>query len=328
MGERVASRMRRRDVLGALGGTVVLRPRSILAQTAKVPTVGILAIESPAAEEFRQGLQDAMRELGYSEGKNIHFEFLSDPGVARLPELATRLVQRKADIIVTWFTPAARAAKAATRDIPIVMGVAGNPVESGLVASLAQPGGNVTGIAGVGGELAGKMVELFHEMLPSARRIVAHANALDTFSKPYLASIQHSGEATGTVIEPVMAEGVVGLEKAFAAAAAKAPDGMITQPSLGLEIVPQLALKYRIPAGSILRDFAEHGGLMSYSTVYVDVYRSVANYVSKILKGAKPAGLPVEQPSKFALTINLKTAKALKLDLASSFLSRVDDVIE
>src|SRR5437899_1352916 len=169
--------MRRIGLAVVLALSLILAQLSVEAQQAKVPTVGVLVVGSPSSEKFWQIFREALRELGYVKGKTVRFEFRSDHGQAgRLPELAAELVRLKVDVIVAWFTPAARAAKQATPDIPIVMALVGNPVETGLVESLARPGGNVTGMAGVGSELAGKCVELIREMLPAGRRIAVLAN--------------------------------------------------------------------------------------------------------------------------------------------------------
>src|SRR5438093_8837237 len=191
--------MRRRDLLALLGGAAAW-PSAGLAQQKKMPTIGVLVVGSPGSERFWRLFRDGMRELGYVEGQNVRYEFRADLQVARLPQLAAELVRLEPDVIVTWFTPAARAAKQATSEIPIVMALAGNPVETGLVQSLARPGGNVTGTAGVGAEAAGKCVELIREMLPSARRVAALVNAPDPFSKPFLEQIRLGGAATGTAI--------------------------------------------------------------------------------------------------------------------------------
>ena len=320
--------MRRRDLLAVVAGAAALQPQFSVAQQTKVPTVGVLLVQSPGSEKFRRGLPAALRALGYVEGQNIRFEFRSDEGKQnRLPELAAELVRLKVDVIVTWFTPAAHAAKAATRDIPIVMGSAA-AVETGLVASLARPGGNITGISDMGPELDGKMVQLLREMLPSARRIAALANASDPFSKPFLENIERAGQATATTIEPVSIRGPEELAAGFAAVQKERPDAVIVQPSLGLERPAALAMQIRIPATEHFREFAEAGGLMSYSALHADLYRRVAAFVDKILKGAKPADLPVERPTKFELVVNLKTAKALGLTIPHSFLLRADEVIE
>jgi len=321
--------VKRREILRMIGGVATCWAVSAAAQQPKMPLVGVLLVRSPGSEQFKEQLREELRKLGYVDGQSIRFEFRSDQGkTARLPELASELVQLKVDIIVTWFTPAARAAKEATREIPIVMALAGNPVETGLVKTLARPGGNVTGVSGVGAELAGKSVELIAEMLPSARRVVALGNAPDPFSKPFLEKIQLSGKVTGITIDAMTINGVDELEAAFAAMEKDRPDAVIVQPSLGLQRPTELALTYRIPAISLFREFAEEGGLMSYSSNNADIYRRAAKFVDKILKGTKPAELPVEQPTKFEVVINLKTAKALGLTIPQSLLLRADELIE
>src|SRR5207237_503895 len=238
------------------------------------------------------------------------FEFRSAEGhLDRLPELAAELVRLKVDIIVTWFTPTALAARQATHEIPIVMAETGDPIGTGLVASLPRPGGNVTGLASVTAELAGKCVQLIRDMLPRARRVTALANATDPFSKPFLEQIKLGGEATGTTINPVSIGDSEELEAAFAAMEKDRPDAVIVQPSLPSKRAAELALKQRVPAVSVPRWFAEEGGLMAYSPKFTELYRRAAAYVDKILKGAQPADLPVEQPTYFELVINMRTAK-------------------
>jgi putative ABC transport system substrate-binding protein len=321
--------MRRRDFIKVIGGAAVGWPLAARAQQPKVPTVGVLVVGAPGSEQFWRLFREGMRELGYIEGQNIRFEFRSDEGkISRLPELAAELVRLKVDIIVTWFTPAALAAKQATREIPVVIALAGNPVENGLVESLARPGGNVTGMSIVGAELASKGVELISELLPSARRVAALANAPDPFSGPFLEQIRLGGQATGVTIDAVMIRGAEELEAAFPAMEQKRPDAIIVQASLPAKRVAELALRYRIPTVGIVRAFVEEGGLMTYTAAEADLYRHAAMYVDKILKGAKPADLPVEQPTKFELIINLKTAKALGLSVPPSLLGRADQVIE
>jgi putative tryptophan/tyrosine transport system substrate-binding protein len=321
--------VKRRQFITLIGGAVVGVPLAVRAQQPKVPTVGVLVVGSPGSEQFGRLLREGIRELGYIEGQNIRYEFRSDEGkINRLPELAAELVRLKVDIIVTWFTPPALAAKQATREIPIVIALAGNPVENGLVETLDRPGGNVTGMSGVGAELASKSVELIQELLPSARRVAALANAPDPFSRPFLEQIRLGGKATGVTINAVMIRAAEELEAAFPAMEQKRPDAIIVQASLPAKRVAELALRYRIPSVGIIRAFAEEGGLMTYSFSEADMYRRAAIYVDKILKGAKPADLPIEQPTKFELVINLKTAKALGLTVPREMLARADEVID
>jgi len=320
--------MKRRDFL-AMVASAALWPLPGTAETAKVPTIGVLVVGSPASQRFWRLFREDMRELDYVEGKNVRYEFRSDGGQgSRLPALAAELVGLKVDLIVAWFTPAALAARQATRQIPIVMALVGNPVENGLVESLARPGDNVTGMAALGAELAGKCVDLVRELVPSAHRIAALVNAPDPFSKPFLRQIQLNGEASGTAIEPIMIQSTAELDPAFTAMEKERPDAAIVQPSLPIKRVAELAIKSRIPAMSFIRDFANEGGLMSYGSEEADAYRKAAVYVDKILKGAKPADLPVQQPTKFELVVNLKTAKALGLTIPPSILARTDEVIE
>src|SRR4030095_3806511 len=200
----MASHIERRKFLATLGGAAVAWPLAALAQHPKVPTIGALVIGNISPEQFWREFRQGLRDLGYVEGQNIRFEFRSAEGrLDRLPELAAQLVRLKVDIIVTWFTPHAFAAKQAPREIPIVMAETGDPIGTGLVASLPRPGGNVTGMASVTAELAGKCVQLIRDMLPSTRRVTALTNATDPFSKPFLQQIQLGGEATGTTISPV-----------------------------------------------------------------------------------------------------------------------------
>ena len=321
--------MRRREFIGLLGGAAAVRPLAAHAQQPKMPTIGALVIGNTDPEEFWRVFRQGLRDLGYVEGQNIRFEFRSAEGQAnRLPELAAELVRLKVDVIVTWFTPPTQAAKQATRQIPIVMADAGDPVGMGLVASLARPGGNVTGIAGMTAELSGKCIELIREMLPAARRVTALANATDPFSKPFLEQIQLGGEATGTTINPIKISSREEFEAAFAAMEKERPDAVIVQPSLPSKRAAELALKHHVPAVSVPRRFAEEGGLMSYSPRIADLYRKAAVYVDKILKGAQPADLPLEQPTIFELVINLKTAKALGLTVPPILLARADELIE
>jgi putative ABC transport system substrate-binding protein len=321
--------LKRREFITLLGCAAAVWPFAVRAQQPKVPTIGALVIGNISPEQFWREFRLGLRDLGYVEGQNIRFEFRSAEGhLDRLPELAAELVRLKVDMIVTWFTPTALAAKQATHEIPIVMAETGDPVGTGLVASLPRPGGNVTGIAAVTAELAGKTVQLIREILPSARRVTALANATDPFSKPFLEQIRLGGEATGTTINPVRIGSSEEFEAAFASMEKDRPDAVIVQPSLPSKRAAELALKHRVPAVSVPRWFAEQGGLMAYSPRYVDLFRKAAVYVDKILKGAKPAELPVEQPTHFDLVFNMNTAKALGLTVPPTLLARADEVIE
>jgi putative tryptophan/tyrosine transport system substrate-binding protein len=256
--------LKRRHLLALIAGAAVAEfPISEAAATA--PTIGVLVVGAPSSQNFWRIFQEAMRELGYVEGKSVHFEFRSDEGDAsRLGALAAELVQLKVDVIVAWFTPAATAAKQATSEIPIVMATAGDPVATGLVSSLARPGGNVTGTSAMAADLGGKCVELMREIIPSARRMAVLLNAPDPFSKPFLEKVRLAGHTTGTIIDPVTIEKSGDLDMGFAAMETGRPDAVIVQPSLPIKHVAELALRNRMPAASPFRPFAEVGGLLSY----------------------------------------------------------------
>jgi putative tryptophan/tyrosine transport system substrate-binding protein len=321
--------MRRREFIALVGSTAVAWPLGGAAQQAKTPKVGVLVAGTPNPEPFWRIFREGLRDLGYIEGQNILFEFRSAQGrPSLLPELAADLVRLGVNIIVTWQTPTVRAAKEATKDIPIVMADAGDPIGTGLIASLARPGGNITGIAGVTAELAGKSVELIREMLPSATRVAALCNGSDPFSRPFLEQIELGGRAAGVEIRAITLRGSDELDVAFLRMSNERIDAVILQPSLRTQHAAELALKHRLPAVCVPRWFAEEGGLMSYCPKYSDLYRQAATYVDKILKGSKPFDLPVQQPTKFELVINLKTARALGLTVPPTLLARADEVIE
>jgi putative ABC transport system substrate-binding protein len=320
--------MRRRETIAGIAGAT-LWPLAARAQQQKMPTLGVLVRAAPGWQRFWQLFSEAMRDLGYVEGRNIHYEFRSDEGdITRLPGLAAELVRLRVDVIVTWFTPAAVAAKEATREISIVCANCGDMIGTGLVASLARPGGNITGLSSFGGVLVAKNLELLLEIVPATRRVAVLLNAPDPYSKVFLEGNQLAARASGTAVDAVPINNLDELEVAFAAMENKRLDAVVVQPSLPTKRVAELALRYRIPTGCVRRDFVYDGGLMSYFAEDAEIYRRTASDVDKILKGAKPADLPVEQPSKFGLVINLKTAKALGLTVAPTLLARADEVIE
>jgi putative ABC transport system substrate-binding protein len=271
-----------------------------------------------------------LREFGYAEGQNFTFEFRSaDGNVDRLPALAADLVRLPVDVIVATFTPCALAAKQATTTIPIVMVAVADPVGAGLVQSLARPGGNITGFSNMGAETAGKSVELLREMLPSLRRVAVLANPVDAFTKPLLEQVHLAGRIAGIEIAPVaMARGPDELEAAFATMTQERAEAVVVQGIFFSRTVADLAVKYRLPSASVLRQFAQAGGLMSYGADVPDIFRRSAVLVHRILQGTKPADLPVELPTQFELVINLKTAKSLGLDVPWFLQQRADEVIE
>lgn len=321
--------MRRRELFRTIGGTAPLWPLAVWAQAPKVSTIGILAHDAPGIQRFRQLFPKSLRELGYVEGRNLRLEFRSDQGqLGRLPELAAELVRLRVDVIVTWFTPAAIAAKQATREIPIVCANCGDMIDTGLVASLARPGGNITGLSSFGGVLVAKNLQLLLEIVPAAKRVAVLLNAPDPFSKVFLEGNQLAAKASGTAVEAVMTNNLDELEAAFSGMENKRPDAVVVQPSLPTKRVAELALRYRMPTDCVRRDFVYDGGLIAYFADEADIYRRAASDVDRILKGAKPSELPVEQPSRFGLLINLKTAKVLGLTVPRSMLALADEVIE
>lgn len=321
--------LRRREFVTLGVGAAAAWPLSARAQQPNLATIGVLVRAAPGWEKFWQLFPQALRDLGYIPGKNIQFEFRSDEGeMSRLPELAAELVGLKVNVIVTWFTPAAIAAKQATREIPIICAVCGDMVGTGLVESLDRPGGNVTGNSSLTAELGAKTVDLIREMIPTAKRVAALANASDPFSKSFLKQIQLAGEATSTVIDPILIHGAEELDAAFPAMKGRGIDAIIIQPSLPTKRAADLALSYRIPAVCAWRQFPRDGGLAAYFGAEDEMYRRAAVFVDKMLKGTKPAELPVEQPSKFELVVNMKTAKALGIVVGPDILVRADQLIE
>jgi putative ABC transport system substrate-binding protein len=321
--------MRRREFIALFGSAAVTIPWPLAAraQQPKLAKIGVLIPANP--ESFWDVFRDGLSDNGYIEGRNIQFEVRSADGrPGLLPELAAELVRLEVDMIVAHQTPAVTAASRATQRIPIVMAAAGDPVGTGLIASLARPGGNITGLSGTTTEMGGKVLELIREMLPSARRVAVLANAADPFTKPFLGQIQLGGQSLGIAIQVIMIGAAGEFDAAFAAMKNEGADAVIVQPSLARKRAVDLALKYHVPPISPIRQFPGEGGLMSYSASQHDLYRRAAVYVDRILKGARPADLPVEQPTKFELVINLKTAKALGIEVPPSLLLRADEVIE
>lgn len=321
--------MNRRTLIAALGGAVVAWPAVSRGQSPR-RKIGILVAGTPDPTLFLQEFRSSLRGLGYVEGQNIGVEVRSagstDP--ARLKASAQELLALKVDVIVTFQTPSTEAAKAVTRDVPIVMAGVGDPVGTGIVASLARPGGNITGASAAIPEITAKNVELLRELLPAARRIGALCNADDPLSKQFLESIENAGRAANVEIRPVFARGAPGVEAAFAELLTAKADAVVVQPSLGVKAAAELSLKHRMPGASPNLAYAHSGGLVAYSGNQSAMYRLSAVFTDRILKGAKPADLPVERVTKFDLIINLKTARALGLTIPPTLLGRADEVIE
>lgn len=315
--------MRRRGLLAALGAGAL--PVSVVAQTAP-RRVGVLMMNETLFDAAL--LRKAMAERGLVEGPGFVVDFRSADGDAgRLDALARELVAAKVDAIVAWQTPPAVAAKRATSAVPIVM-AAGDPVGNGLIASLARPGGNVTGIDASTAELGGKRLELLRELLPAARRIGVMTNPPDQFAVPFMRQIEQAATRIGIEIEAVRADDAGALDQAVRSMVERRIDAAIVQPSLPVKRIAELALAHRLPAMSDNRVFAHSGGLLAYGSNLAERYRLVATYLDRIFKGANPADLPVMRPTQFDLLVNLRTAKALGIEVPSAFLQRADEVIE
>jgi putative tryptophan/tyrosine transport system substrate-binding protein len=320
--------MRRRAFV-AIAAAAMLRPVIGRAQQANIRTIGVLVIGKPDPAPLLQIFRAQLAALGYVDGQNLRIVVRSAAGdLQRLPELAAALAHEKVDVVATWMTPAVLAAKQATSSIPIVMIGAADPVGMGIVASLARPGVNVTGSADLTAEFAGKIVELLKEMLPAATRIGALGNEADPFSKFFRDGVLAAGKANGVEIAPIMVTAGAPLDAAFPALEKAKVAAAIIQPSLPLSQVAELAVRYRLATACPLSGYAQSGGLMSYASDPQEGAREAAVFVDKILKGANPADLPVEQPTKFELAINLKTAKAIGLTIPATLLDRADEVIE
>jgi putative ABC transport system substrate-binding protein len=322
--------MRRRDFITLIGGALASRPITARAQQSKVARIGVLYIGTADAEMFKKELREGLHELGYVEGQNIAFEFRSAEGkLDRLPELANELVRLKVEVMLALYVPPSLAAKQATTDIPIVV-IVGDPVETGIVPSLARPGGNITGVSLMASALNGKSVELFRDMLPSLRRVGVLGHATNpVFAKSMLNEVLAAGRPTGTEIQPVvMVSGPNEFESAFMTMVRERADAVVVQGSLAIKPVTDMAIKYRLPAASTARVFAEIGGLMSFGADGPLAFRHGAKFVQRILQGKQPKDLPIEQPTKFELVINLKTAKAIGLTIPETFLQRADALLD
>jgi len=322
--------MRRREFITLLGGVAAAWPFAARAQQpTKQHRVGVITLGDAVAKSFEAELREGLRQSGLIEGQNLQYESrAADGNISLLPKIAAELVALKIDVIVALYTPCALAAQRATRDIPIVV-VAGDPVGLGLVASLARPGGNITGISLIGAELHGKCVELFRDLIPGIRRVAVLGNGPDPIVKPMLEQIRLAGKNTGIEIAPEILVGPSDeIDLAFAAMKKNGAEAVIAQASLAPSRVVEGALKYRLPMAAVSKSFADAGALMTYGVDGPVAFRRSAFFVIKILQGAKPEDLPVEQPTKFELVINLRTAKSLGLAIPPSFLQRADEVIE
>jgi ABC-type uncharacterized transport system substrate-binding protein len=301
-------------------------------QASRVYRIGLLTTHSAQATRV-EPLRAGLRDLGYVEGQNIVIEYRWAEGkYDRFPDLAAELVRLKVDIIVTGGTPSTQAAMQATKTIPIVMVGTGDPLRTGLIASLARPGGNVTGLTQLGAEVAGKRLQILKDTVPNVSRVAFLRNRASPAHVPYFNELQAAARGLRLTLQSVEVQEPYEFERAFAEMMRERPDALIVTADAIHQLrqawIVEFAAKRRLPALYQLKEYVEAGGLMSYGASITDNYRRAATYVDKILKGAKPSDLPVEQPTKFELVINLKTAKALGLTIPQTLLLRADQVIE
>jgi putative ABC transport system substrate-binding protein len=331
---REALAVKRRDFIALIGGGAASWPLAARAQqTAKLPTIGYLGATTPSAESQRvAALVQRLRELGWIESRNLTIEYRYAEGRSeRYTELAAEFVRLNVDVIVTYGTPAVAATKQATAVIPIVFAVAGDPIGSGLVASLPRPGGNVTGLSLQKTDVADKRLDLLREVVPGLRDLAVMANAASPVSVLEMREVEATARRLGHEVATFEIRRAEDIVPTFEALKGRADALYVCGDPLvdtnRIRIIT-LALGARLPSMSDFPEYVEAGGLMSYGPNFPDLFRRAAGYVDKILRGAKPGDIPVEQPTKFDLVINLITAKALGLDVSPTLLARTDKVIE
>jgi putative ABC transport system substrate-binding protein len=325
--------MQRRDFITLLGGAAAAWPLAARAQQAAVPMVAYLGSMAEADVSRLRALREGLGEAGFAEGRNVRIEYRG-VGVpaTRVREVAADLIRQKASVIV-GSSPTAAVVKEVTSTVPIVFWSVPDPVQVGLVASLNRPGGNVTGVSGMGTEIGGKQLGLMHELLPSAARYALLINPAGfVVGGPLEKEMQSVAEGLGAQVEVLTPGTIAEIDSAFASLARRRTDAVFVAPGRFFTDrraqFATLATRYGIPAMYGYRDFVEIGGLMSYGASETDMHRQMGVYVGRILKGEKPADLPVLRPTKFELTINLTTAKALGLDVPPTLLAIADEVIE
>jgi putative tryptophan/tyrosine transport system substrate-binding protein len=327
--------MRRRDFITGIAGSTVAWPLAARAQQPAMPVIGFVSSQSPEAfREQLRGLRQGLKDTGYVEGENVAIEYRwAENQMDRLPELAAELVRRRVAVISTGSDAAALVAQAATATIPIVFSFSQDPVRLGLVASLARPGGNLTGINFLNAELAAKRLEFLRELVPAAARVAVLVNPTNApAAETTLRDVEAAARAMGLQIQVLNASTSREIAAAFATFGRERPDALFVGGdaffiSRRVQLAT-LASRHAIPATYPMRDFVEVGGLMSYGSNLTDAYRQVGVYAGRILKGAKPADLPVVQASKFELVINAETARILGLTVPPTLLATADEVIE
>jgi putative ABC transport system substrate-binding protein len=329
----MASYIARRKFLATLGGAATW-PLAARAQQPAMPVVGFLSSGSPGPyQPFLSAYHAGLKESGYIEGHNVAIEYRWAEGEhARLPKMADDLIRVRVSVIAAAGTPAALAAQAATTSIPIAFVVIDDPAKLGLVNSLSRPGGNATGVNQLSAELASKQLGLLHELIPAAVRVGLLVNPTSPPTEPVTRDVMAASAAMGLQIEIVEAKNSPEIEAAFVTLVRNRADALLVGPAalfLSRRVqIATLATRHAIPALYNVREYTEAGGLMSYGTIETEAYRQFGVYTGKILKGAKPADLPVMQSTKFELVINLPTARALGLEIPATLLARADEVIE
>jgi putative tryptophan/tyrosine transport system substrate-binding protein len=332
----MAVHIRRREFIGALGSAVVAWPLAARAQSGKLYRIAYFSAGVAAAQGgpgLERYLVESLRELGWIEGKNVVFEYrFAENHPDRLAEMAAELVHLRVDVIVSDGTLAPLAAKQATVTIPIIMAPAGDPVRSGLVPSLAHPGGNVTGLSLMAPDLGGKRLELLRELLPGISRVAILWNAANPYAADVFRETERAARTLRIAVQSLEVRSPDDFDSVFEAAKVQHPEGLITveDPLTGAyrKQIVDFAARNRLPAVHGVREFVEAGGLISYGASLSDLSRRAATYVDKILRGGKPADLPVQQPTKFEFLINLSAARALGLTIPPTLLARADEVIE
>lgn len=327
--------MRRRTFVALLGGAVAAGPFAARAQHGgKIPRVGFLgnstaALEANLIGPFREGL----RAHGYEEGRNVEIVFRwAEGSYERFPALIAELIAANVDVIVTAGTPATLAVKKATSTVPVVMAAIGDPLSTGVVANLARPGGNITGLSAIAPDLEGKRLELLQEIVPHLAHVAFFLNPANEFHTVSLHQALAAARALTINLQPREVRTSEDLDAAFAAVLKEKPDGLLILADRiflhNRQRMMDFATEHRLPSVNAYRELVEAGGLTSYGPSYEEMHRRAADYVDRILKGARPGDLPIEQPTKFTLVVNLKAARALGLDVPPTLLARADEVIE
>jgi len=326
--------MKRREFIGLVTGVTAWGYAARGQQAASVRRIGLLSPFSPTDTLlWNKALLRGLRDAGWIDGRNLNIEYRYAEGKAeRLPELATDLIRQKVDIIVTTVTVDTLAAKNATAEIPIVMVAVGDPVSIGIVKSLARPGGNITGLSQMTPDLSGKRLELLQQIVPQITSIAVLFNPEDPLSMLDWKEARLSAQTLGIEVHSLEVRSTGDFDKVLQEAVAARASALVVMPAPVLfenrRLIADFAMQNRLPSTFHLREFPAVGGLLSYGVDRLDLFRRAATYVDKILKGASPADLPIEQPTKFELVVNLKTAKALGFNIPPSLLARADEVIE